>query len=88
MPSIIEQIIVWVGKFRDLTYRHSSAFKVGDMVQLKDGTGYPMLVTEVQKTRQMKEALLYCRWFDRQTQETRFNYIPESKVSRFDWNSR
>ena len=89
MTSIIEQIIVLIGKIRDLiSYRPSCQFRVGDMVQLKDGTGYPMLITEVQRTRQMKETLLYCRWFDRQTQETRFNFFPESRVCHFDWNSK
>lgn len=77
-----------IGKVRDLAYRTKSRFHVGDMVQLKDGTGYPMLVTEVQKTPRMAENLLYCRWFDRKTQETRFNFFPESRVEPFDWGQR
>jgi uncharacterized protein YodC (DUF2158 family) len=88
VPPIIEQIIVFVGKVRDFLYPPSSVFKVGDMVQLKDGTGYPMLVTEIQKTRKMTESLLYCRWFDRETQETRFNFFPESRLAHFDWSNR
>jgi uncharacterized protein YodC (DUF2158 family) len=88
VPQILEQIIVLIGKVRDLRYRPSCQFHVGEMVQLRDGTGYPMLVTEIQKTRQMEETLLYCRWFDRQTQETRFNFFPESRVRLFDWSSQ
>jgi uncharacterized protein YodC (DUF2158 family) len=82
---MIEQIIVALGKLKDTWKGIRCTFKVGDMVELKDGSGYPMLVTEIDKTKQMKEPLLYCRWYDRQTKETRFNFFPVSKVKDFDW---
>ena len=88
LSSFIEQIILALGKIRDLKFRPACRFRVGDTVKLKDGTGYPMLITEVQKTKQMKEPLLYCRWFDHQTKETRYNFFPESSLDRFDWGRR
>ncbi len=77
-----------IGKIKDLLARKPGTFRIGDMVVQRDGTGYPMLVTEIQKTRHMQEPLVYCRWFDRQTKETRFNFFPESKLMPFDWSTR
>lgn len=85
MPLIIEQIILAIGKIQGAVNRTRCSFKVGDMVELKDGTGYPMLVTRIDKTRQMKEPLLSCRWYDRHTKETRINLFPESKLIHFGW---
>ncbi|HEY0770705.1 MAG TPA: hypothetical protein VGD31_10265 [Sphingobacteriaceae bacterium] len=85
MPLFIEQIILFIGKMKGAFRRIRCSFKVGDMVELRDGTGYPMLVTEVDQTKQMKEPLLYCRWYDRETKETRFNFFQASKVKSFDW---
>jgi uncharacterized protein YodC (DUF2158 family) len=82
---MIEQIILTAGRLRDAFLGIRCTFRAGDMVELKDGSGYPMLVTEVDKTKTMKEPLLYCRWYDRKTKETRFNFFPASKVKNFDW---
>lgn len=88
MQRIIEHIILLLGRIKDLVKPFKSAYDVGDMVVLKDGSGYPMLVTEVKKTKKMDEPLLYCRWFDRKTGETRFNFFPESKLKAFDWSKQ
>lgn len=83
---MIEQIILAIGKLKGAFAGVRCNFRVGDMVEMKDGSGYPMLVTEVDQTKNMKEPLLYCRWYDRQTKETRFNFFQASKVRHFDWS--
>jgi uncharacterized protein YodC (DUF2158 family) len=82
---MIEQIILGIGKLKDAIRGIRCGYKIGDMVELKDGSGYPMLVTEINQTKQMKEPLLYCRWYDRKTKETRYNFFPTSKIKDFDW---
>ena len=83
--TMLEQIILSIGRLKDVLRGFQCNFKVGDLVELKDGTGYPLLVVEIDKTRNMKEPLLYCRWYDRETKETRYNFFPESRVRGFNW---
>jgi uncharacterized protein YodC (DUF2158 family) len=85
---MIEQIILLIGKVKDFARGIDCPFKVGDLVELKDGSGYPMLIVKIEKTRRMKEPILYCRWYDELTKETRYNYFLPGNLMLFNWDVR
>ncbi len=62
----------------------SSAFKVGDSVQLR-GDYQLMVVIEVIKKRGMKQALIHCEWYETSPKQTRKNLFPEDRLVHFDW---
>jgi uncharacterized protein YodC (DUF2158 family) len=88
MSVIVEKMLVLIGKLKDTFLPRPKKFKVGDMVELKDGTGYPMLVIEVNHIKNKQEPLVYCRWYDRKTKETKMNFFNESALTHFDWSSK
>jgi uncharacterized protein YodC (DUF2158 family) len=81
---MIETLILIFGRIKSIFTSTLSRYKVGDVVILKDGSGYPLLVIEVRKLKN-KSILLYCRWYDRETKETRHNFYPEDAVKPFNW---
>jgi uncharacterized protein YodC (DUF2158 family) len=81
---MLERLLTLYLRVRHILTRPISRYTVGDVVILKDGSGYPMLITEVEKTKN-KSILLYCRWYDQQTKETRHNFFTEESVAPFDW---
>jgi uncharacterized protein YodC (DUF2158 family) len=81
---MIETLILIYGKIKDLFIQPRSRYKVGDVVILTDGSGYPLLIVEIRKLKN-KNILLYCRWYDRETKETRHNFYPQERVKPFNW---
>ena len=83
---MLERLIILWANWRERIFGRSSGFKAGDLVIFKDGSGYPMLITEVNRIKSKNHYLLYCRWYDTLTKETRYNLIPDEAVRHFDWN--
>ena len=81
---MIETLLLLYGKCKDLFKRRMSAYKVGDVVISKDDTGYPLLIVEIKRLKN-EHVLLYCRWYDRETKETRHNFFAEEAVKPFNW---
>lgn len=83
--GLIEKILLAYVRLRIAFSPKKSAFKIGDAVILKDGSGYPMLVKEINRVSGKTELLCYCQWYDPKTKETRSNFFHESKLQHYDW---
>lgn len=81
---MIETLLLFFGKIKGFFSGQFSPYSVGDVVIARDGTGYPLLITEVKKLKN-GNVLLYCRWYDRKTKETRYNFFHTDDVKSFDW---
>jgi uncharacterized protein YodC (DUF2158 family) len=62
-----------------------SKFKVGQSVQLLEGDCL-MVVFEIAFEEQMKEPLIHCQWFDRESKSIRRNLFSEKDLKPFDWD--
>lgn len=82
---MMETLLLLYSKIKAFFSIALSRYKVGDVVIAKDGSGYPLLIVEIKKLKN-KKVLLYCRWYDRVTKETRHNLFEEQSVKPFDWN--
>lgn len=82
---LLEKLILLLGHLKNKITSRRTRFTVGDMVVYKDGTGQPMLIVELNRIKGKQTCLLYCKWYDKSTNEMRHNLIPEEVVQHFDW---
>ena len=59
-------------------------FKVGDQVQQING-GPLMIVQSIEVVPKTKDILISCKWYDKETKETRTNLFKEEQLKLFDW---
>jgi uncharacterized protein YodC (DUF2158 family) len=59
-------------------------YKAGDHVQRIEG-GALMVVEWVKKPKGSKDLTLACKWFDRNTKQTKIEILREEQVKTFDW---
>jgi uncharacterized protein YodC (DUF2158 family) len=83
----ILELLADIFPFKELL-RPKSQFRIGDTVELKDNTGYQMVVREIHKSTAKNDPLIYCQWYDRETKSTRWNLFYESQLKMLDWNER
>lgn len=75
--TLAQKLKVWL-------FGPASRFRVGDSVQLVSG-GPLMVVYRIFSARDLKEPLVFCRWYDPKTRENRNMCFPEANLKLFDW---
>jgi hypothetical protein len=87
MNSLYHTILNFISWCKDTLRPSACMFTIGEVVVPARGDGHPMVVVEIHRGKKLREPILFCKWRDLQTNETRTNLFHLSDLKPFDWSA-